>query len=389
MLPVAGSRFTPILPLFCYREAVEKSARLRRGKGSGNQRADGTWRIRVTAAGRARDFYGATQREARARAEEWAANAGQEAERNDHLATTTTLTAWLAEWLTENRRRLRPQTWARYEVLARHQLVPVLGDILLADLRPPHIRRLHTGLHEAGLSTTTQRHAHVMLGTALQAAVERGLMPSNPVRAVRAPRLAAHEKTILSREEAARLIEASQGDRYHALYVLALTTGMRGGELLALRWRDVDLDHARLTVNGTVVHTLDGRLDVQQPKTMSGRRTIQLSRVAVTALRAMLGSSDLVFPSPGGGLLSTQELLAHHFRALVRRAGCPRATTMHSLRHTCATHLLEDGVPAHVVSRMLGHASVAITLSIYAHVTPRMLDAAVAAMDTRYGRLTA
>jgi len=197
--------------------------------------------------------------------------------------------------------------------------------------------------------------------------------------------MALREKTILTREEAQRLIQTSRGDPYHPLYVLALTTGMRIGELLALRWRDIDLDRGMLTVNGTVVHTLDGELAIQEPKTKSARRQIQLSAIAVAALRGMEGRDGLVFPGPAGGLMAGNLLLNRHFRRLARKAGCPASTTLHDLRHTCATHLLEDGVPAHVVSRMLGHASVAITLSIYAHVTPRLLDAARTAMDARYG----
>jgi len=332
-----------------------------------------------------RDFYGKTHKEAKARAESWQKKAAAAPPRALRPSVQLTLAEWLAEWLTATRDQLKPQTWSRYESLARLQLVPVLGGVKLTALHADHIRRLHVALAEAGLSRTTQHHAHVVLGTALQAATDRGLIAVNPVRAVRAPRMAVREKTILTREEAQRLLRTARGDPYYPLYVLALTTGMRVGELLALRWRDVDLERATLTVNGTVVQTLDGGLAIQEPKTKNARRQVQLSGIAAAALRAIEGRDGLVFPAPDGGLMTANALLNRHFRQLVRKAGCLPSATLHDLRHTCATHLLEDGVPAHVVSRMLGHASVAITLSIYAHVTPRLLDAARTAMDARYG----
>lgn len=372
------------LPLSWYHGGVSNSGIDRRSKGAGSQRSNGRWRVRVSARAGTRDFYGRTHKEARAKADAWS-KAAAEISPVHRRASRITLVEWLAEWLDEARGHLKPQTWSRYERFARLQLVPVLGRVRLAELRPDDIARLHAALRGTDLSGTSQHHAHVVLGTALQAALDRGLIAANPARAVRAPKLTTRERTILSREEARNLIGGSRDDPYHALYVLALTTGMRIGELLALQWRDVDLERSTLTVKGTVVRTLDGDLAIHDPKTRSARRQIALSSVALSALGAKPRGDGLVFPSPRGDLMSSQNMSSRHFRPMAKRAGCPRSVTLHDLRHTCATHLLEDGVPAHVVSRMLGHASVAITLSIYAHVTPRLLDAASAAMDARYG----
>jgi integrase len=354
-----------------------------RAKGTGSQRPDGLWRVRVTVAGKRRDFYGPSLHAAQAKARK------ETQTKRQRPAGALTVAEWLTTWIEDRRASLKPQTWTRYHRLVHDQLVPAFGNVRLAEVGPQDVKRLHAQLRasrpgRAPLSGTTQHHAHVVLGTALQAAVNQGLLAANPTRVVMGPRMTVRERTILSREESSRLLESSKDDPYHALYVLALTTGMRLGELLALTWRDVDLDTGVLTVNGSVGLTTAGTLVLQTPKTVSARRQITLPRIAVEALRVRPQDGVYVFPNADGGLMSARNLSRRNFRPLADRAGLPASVTVHGLRHTCATHLLEDGIPAHVVSRMLGHASVAITLSLYAHVTPGMQDAARAAMDTRY-----
>jgi integrase len=169
----------------------------------------------------------------------------------------------------------------------------------------------------------------------------------------------------LSRQQVRSLLAASRGDKLHAFYVLAVTTGARNGELLALQWRDVDLD--------------------------AGTLQIRLTGFAVAALRehrlatARQRISEWVFPSRAGTPLSVHNVHNRSWKPLLRRAGLPSSTRMHDLRHTCATLLLGRGVPVKVVSEMLGHGDVAITLGVYQSVLPDMQESAAKAMEDTLG----
>ena len=200
-------------------------------------------------------------------------------------------------------------------------------------------------------------------------------------------------------EEARTLLAVAQGDRWEALYVLALHTGMRQGELLALRWRDVDLARGTLQVRATLQRTKEDGYTLTAPKTKHSQRRIKLGTAAVEALSAHRarqaeerlalgaiwdGTHDLVFPNTLGKPMDGIHLLRREFLPLLERAGLPRIR-FHDLRHTAATLLLGRGVNPKIVSEMLGHASISITLDIYSHVLPDMQDQAAAAMDAALG----
>ncbi|TAK59369.1 MAG: site-specific integrase, partial [Dehalococcoidia bacterium] len=207
------------------------------------------------------------------------------------------------------------------------------------------------------------------------------------------PRSCQPEITTLSREQARALLSAARHDRFEALYVLALTTGMRQGELLALRWRDIDLDTCCLNVRGSLQRSTLG-LAIGDPKTRKSRRRIELSAAAVEALsrhqqqqeRERLDQGPawqeqgLVFANELGRPMEAGNLVRRSFRPLLRAAGLPRIR-FHDLRHTAATLLMGQNVPPKVVSEMLGHSQVGITLDLYSHVTPTMQRQATAAMD--------
>jgi integrase len=186
-----------------------------------------------------------------------------------------------------------------------------------------------------------------------------------------------------------RLLSAAAEERYAALYVLAVTAGLRRGELLGLAWEDIDLERGVLQVRRTLQ-----KGEMLPPKTPKSRRQIRLTRRAVNALcrhwraqeteRLMANGSwmeqGLVFPNKTGNPTDGDNLYSRHFRALLKRAGL-LAIRFHDLRHTCATLLLTKGVHPKVVSEMLGHATVSITLDTYSHVIPGLGDAAASAMD--------
>jgi len=181
------------------------------------------------------------------------------------------------------------------------------------------------------------------------------------------------------------LLDAARGDPFEAAYVLAVTLGMREGELLGLRWTHIDLVARRLAVVGNATRALDGTRVVTPPKTKAGKRTLRLPSVAVEALMrtARDPASDLVWPGPNG-VPWPQQRFGWRWMAMRKRAGI-RAVTFHALRHTAATLALEDGQSPHVVAAMLGHASVATTLSLYAHATDASQESLVDAIDARYG----
>lgn len=292
----------------------------------------------------------------------------------------------------------RPRTWALYEQVGRSHLLPVLGQVPIARVGPAHIRVLHEGMLAAGLSPSTARHAHMVTHRCLADAVRWGVIARNPAALVRPPRMAAHEMQTLSSDQAQALCEAAIGERFESLYVLAVTAGLRQGELLALRWKDVDLTRSRLSVTGSLQSGV-GPPVIAEPKTTRSRRQVALSVQAVEGLRrhrqAQLAERlaagplwrdcGLGFPNTLGGPMERRNLLRREFVPLLQRAGLP-LIRFHDLRHTAATLLLAQGVHPKVASEMLGHSSVGITLDRYSHVTPDMQQEAARAMSELFGR---
>jgi integrase len=197
----------------------------------------------------------------------------------------------------------------------------------------------------------------------------------------------------LTPDQVKTLFEAAKGDRLEALYVLAVTTGLRQGKLLGLKWDDVDMEAGTLQVRRTLT-TAKGGPVLSAPKTKSSRRTVKLSQTALEALRSHLvrqleeidrvGSlwreNGLIFASEVGEPLDRRDLTTHRFKPLLKRAGLPKIR-FHDLRHTCATLLLSKNVNPKIVSEMLGHATIAITLDTYSHVLPTMQESAAKAME--------
>jgi integrase len=200
----------------------------------------------------------------------------------------------------------------------------------------------------------------------------------------------------LSPDQARSLLEAAQGDRFEALYVLALSTGMRQGELLALKWPNVNLDARHLAVRSTLRRADEG-FEFNEPKTARSRRQVSLTLAAVAALKRHRArqleerlrqpywqDANLVFASEVGTPVEATNLIRRSFRPLLLRAGLPQIR-FHDLRHTAATLLLGQGVHPKVASEMLGHSSISITLDLYSHVTPTMQQTAVDALDAVLG----
>lgn len=300
---------------------------------------------------------------------------------------------YLHLWLETDRPRLRERTWDRYEQYVRLHIVPALGKTSLVRLSPQHLQRLYSDRLESGLSPTTVHHLHATIHKALRQAVRWNLVARNVADLVDPPRIVTHEMATLSPAQARAFLAAAEGDRLEALYVLAITTGMRQGELLGLRWRDVDLDGGSVQIRGSMQATSEG-LRIAAPKTPGSRRHVLVSeqprealrkhRVRQAAERLRMGEAwednDLVFANQVGRPIPAGNLLRRSFEPLLRRAGLPRMR-FHDLRHTSATLLLGEGIHPKIVSEMLGHTRISTTLDLYSHVTPTMQREAADAFD--------
>src|SRR5215213_6704770 len=300
---------------------------------------------------------------------------------------------YLKRWLKDVEDTVRRSTYEGYEYAIRPHIVPALGRIKLKDLTSAHLRSFYRDRLDSGRAPATVHKLHVVLHKALKAAVADGLIPRNAAAGLKLPRITREEIDPLTEEEARRLLETVRGDRLETLYVLALNTGMRQGELLALKWDDVDLERGVLRVRRTLTHA-NKSFVLGEPKTKKSRRTIRLTEGALQALRSHLSRQleemerigslyqpgGLVFATTTGTIINPSNLRNRSFKPLLAHARL-RPIRFHDLRHTCATLLLSRNVNPKIVSELLGHANVAVTLDTYSHLLPDMQATAVDAME--------
>ena len=198
---------------------------------------------------------------------------------------------YLDRWLTDSvRDTVRSTTFERYEQISRKHIVPEIGRVRLKAPTPAHVRGLYRQKLEAGLAPRTVQYVHVTLHKALKQAVQDGLVPRNATEAVKPPQVRREEIRPLTPDQVKTLFEATMGDRLEALYVLAVTTGLRQGELLGLKWDDIDLEVGTLQVRRTLTTAKGGPI-LSAPKTKGSRRTVRLSQMALEALRATWSAS--------------------------------------------------------------------------------------------------
>lgn len=309
-------------------------------------------------------------------------------------AGRVTVHQFLADWMPAAETTLRASTARRYADAIRLHIEPQLGNIRLSKLAPGDLQSLYTNRLAAGLSPTTVHHLHAILHRALDQAVKWGYVMRNVADAVDPPRRNRPEMRCWSSEEVTRVLRAAEGDEYEALWHLALTTGMRRGELLGLRWSDVDLDAGSLSVARTLSRGKTSRLEAGEPKTQAGRRRVALPASTVARLRRhqtrqkavwlevgpAYADRNLVFATVNGTPIHPNTL-ARAFGRLITKAAVPRIR-FHDLRHTSATVLLARGEHPKVVQERLGHASIRETLDRYSHVSKDMQQRAAAHFDS-------
>ena len=331
-----------------------------------------------------------------------------------------TLAEYLRRWLRHYAApKVAPSTLQRYMGIVEQHLIPALGRLRLRDLRPAHIQAAYAAFGRrdgrgAALSAKTIREHHAVLREALNQAIRWQLMGRNPALAVSPPRPERRDMRVLSPEDAQRLLEAAAQTRYYPIFYLALATGARLGELLALRWPDVDVDRGTMQITRTArFFSQRAARDLQamrpdrpgeggepasgvlfgQPKTSYSRRPVALSTETVRVLREhrrgqlsermhagpTYRDQDLVFADALGRPVYGSTV-RRTFYSAVRGAGLEHLR-IHDLRHTAATLMLRAGINPKVVSERLGHAKVSITLDLYSHVLPDMQREAAATMD--------
>ncbi len=302
-----------------------------------------------------------------------------------------TLGAYLDDWLATVGPSLRPTTADLYRRAVDNWIIPRIGAVPLQALTPKHLQDLYATLFTSGrvdgtggLSARSVRLAHQVLHLALDRAADWRLIARNPAAArLDLPRMRRQPMQTWTGKEARDFLEATAMDRLGALWSLMVSTGLRRGEALGLRWEDVDLNADRLSVVQTVV-VASSRAYLSEPKTATGRRSVSLHPEVVSALarhslrqdeeRHLVGSawqeSGLVFTTSIGTLIHPRNV-ARDFQLAVRRAGA-RPIRLHDLRHTAATLALTSGANPKQVQEMLGHSRVAITLDVYSHVNEEM-----------------
>jgi integrase len=365
------------------------------GEGSITRRKDGLYMARytvqTTAGSKRKAIYGKTRQEVSEKLNKALAD------RDGGLifdAENLTVSEYLDRWLRDSvRGSVRPNTYKSYGQQVRCYLKPSLGRMKLRKLSPMHVQGMYREMQDRGLSARTVQYTHAVLHRALKQARRWGVVGRNVAEDVDPPQVKREEMRPLNPDQTRALLKAAEGNRLDALYIVAIHTGMRPGEILALKWDDVDLDSGTLQVN----RALSGG-EFTAPKTARSRRRIKLTAGSVKALRAhrkrqleermqhagLWQDYGLVFPSTVGTPLNHRNLV-RSFKALLKRAGLSQAVRLYDLRHTCATLLLSRNVHPKYVQELLGHASIALTLDTYSHVIPGMDGGTASAMEDALG----
>ena len=354
-----------------------KGEKLRRSRGDGSiyRRKDGLWVARYEAAGKRKYLYGKTRKIVADKLREKLASG--EANLNPQ-GDTLRVGEYLDRWLPTVKDTVKERTWRRHEEVVRLHLKPAIGKIKIRDLNPLDVQELYRMKLNLGFSPRTVQIVHTTLYKALKQAVRWSLISRNVTEAVMPPKSQKKDVRTLSSKEVRRLFEAVKGQKFEALYVLAVTTGMRQGELLGLKWDDVDLAKGVLQVKRTIWAG-----QATPPKSAKGNRSVTLTRMAKEALKKHKernGSAEWVFATRAGTPVSCHNLINRSWWPLLKDAGLPRIP-FHNLRHTCATLLLVEGLHPKLVQELLGHADITTTLNTYSHVLPSLQEKTASAME--------
>jgi len=381
-----------------------------RSTGHIRQRTPGSWELRYTlgtdAASGARRTATTTVRGNRRAAEKELRRLLRTLDTGEHVdPSRMTVRQWLATWLATVREEVAPKSHERYGEIVQNFLVPTLGNLPLVKLTPSHIQEAYNtwavgGRRDGrlgGLSARTRRHIHRILRSALARAVEQQLLARNPadVLARHLPKVERREMVTLTAKQAAQLLDAIKAKRVYWPVLIALATGMRRGEILALRWKNIDLDRGVARIVESIEQTKTS-LRFKAPKTEKARAVTLPSFVVeelcrlkrqqaqeLLALGVRQSGETLAFSRPDGDPMPPRSL-THEFAKVAGRVKDVPRVRFHDLRHSHATQLLSAGVHPKVAQERLGHSSISTTLDIYSHVSETMQEDAAVKLDTAF-----
>lgn len=367
------------------------------GEGSIYQRNDGRWAASITLANHKRKtFYGKTKAQVR---EKLRVALNEQKEGTLVTGPQQSVKAFLEYWLEEvHKPTIKIGTYTGYRIILDKHIIPAIGYIQLQKLTVQHVQSFYTAKVQENLSAPRIRSIHRVLHKALTYAVRLNYVSRNVCDFVSLPRLVKRDIEPLTLEQAQKLIQAAKGHTLECMIPVALATGMRRGELTALRWKDIDMDKKVLQVRHSVNRYGSSGWVESSPKTERSVRSIALPDFVIDALkqhrarqlekRLAAGSrweeNGLVFPNGRGRFLESSHLYAL-FSHLLERAGLPQIR-FHDLRHSAATLLFSMGVHPKVVQELLGHSSIKTTMDIYSHMLPSIQREAMDKMDNMFGQ---
>lgn len=363
----------------------------RRGRNEGTifKKANGTWRAQISIEGKRISYTAHSHAECRA----WVRKMLDQVDQGMTFESRNlTVTEYLHGWIAVKKNALRTKTGLEYEKLIRLYIEPILGRLKLKDLSLRIVNQFYERLINQGVGVSIIGYTHRVLHAALEQAVKNGIIGRNPAHGATVPRLKHKEMQILNEEEVGRFLVAASNSRYRTLYHLAIVTGMRISELRGLSWSDVDWIRGTIKVSRQI-QDIPGLGSVAgEPKTYAGTRIILLGESILNELREhkrrieqesklsiVWRDNDLILPSTVGTPFAHKDV-HQDFTETLHSANL-RRIRFHDLRHTAASLMLNHGVPALVVSKILGHSNPSVTLNVYAHSTLDMQSQAASIMD--------
>ncbi len=373
----------------------------KRGNGEGSiyyRNSDGKWVGSVTlGTGKRKVFYGKTRKQVQ---EKLKIVLHEQQQGTLVTAAPQTVAQYLTDWLENtHKRRVRPRTYERYREAVYMHIIPSLGHYQLQKLMAQHVQTFYTKKADEGLAPATIIYYHSVLHNALDMAVKWGLVFRNVCDLVSPPRKQPFEIQPLTMEQMQTLLATVRGHKWEALFTLALATGMRRGELLGLKWQDINFETGILQVRrvlSRVPTNMPEREHVYveaEPKTQKSRRSVMIAPFALEALKkhrndqleaklkagAFWQEYDYMFCTLHGTHLNPNHVV-EEFKKLLNRARLPNIR-FHDLRHSAATLLLSLGVHPKVVQELLGHTQISMTMDVYSHVLPGMQQDAMSKLD--------
>jgi len=359
----------------------------RRGNNEGSlyQRKGGLWCAQISLEGRRLTKYGKTQKECR----EWIRQIRTKIEGGlTFEGTQLTLERFVRTWLSNKKLSRRPGTVHSYQRIAERDFLPRLGKMRLQDILPGHIKQLYALMQDEGKGPRTIQLAHVVLHAVLKQAVREGILGRNPMDAIDRPRVETATFKILNEEQVRQFMIFASESPYETLFYLALTTGMRKGELLGLQWSDIDWDRRVLNVHQQLQIIPGKGYALVAPKTKAGHRHIKLGAGTIKQLESHQKHQELekaaaghrwqeheMLFTTGIGTYMDQTKVSRELKRLLKKAGLPDIR-FHDLRHTSISFQLEMGTSLNTVQQRAGHSKASVTSDIYGHTLEHSQDVA-------------